>query len=81
MTQVQLEIRVDGGGGEAGEDVAQIAQDWPWTHGAKVMLIVNNMVRMEQRWKSDGGDCSNLEVDSKVRFVTMEPIQSPVWFD
>ena len=53
MTQVQLEIRVDGGGGEAGEDVAQLAQDWPWTHGAKVMLIVIKVVRMEQRWKSD----------------------------
>ena len=49
MTQVQLEIRVDGGGGEAGEDVVQLAQDWPWTHGAKVMLIVIKVVRMEQR--------------------------------
>ena len=53
MTQVQLEIRVDGGGGEAGEDVVQLAQDWPWTHGAKVMMIVIKVVRMEQRWKSD----------------------------
>ena len=47
MTQVQLEIRVDGGGGEAGEVVAQLAQDWPWTHREKVLLIVIKMVRTE----------------------------------
>ena len=37
--QVELEIRVDGGGGEPGEAVVQLAQNWNWTHGVKVAMI------------------------------------------
>ena len=35
-TQIELEIRVDGGGGEWGAEVVDIAQNWNWTHGEKV---------------------------------------------
>ena len=35
-TQIELEIRVDGGGGEGGAEVVDIAQNWNWTHGEKV---------------------------------------------
>ena len=37
--QVELEIRVDGGGGEPGEAVVQLSQNWNWTHGVKVAMI------------------------------------------
>ena len=35
-TQIELEIQVDGGGGELGVEVVDIAQNWNWTHGEKV---------------------------------------------
>ena len=34
--KVELEIKVDGGGGEAGEEVEKIAHQWNWKHGRKV---------------------------------------------
>ena len=37
--QVELEIRVDGGGGEEGEEVKQLAHHWNWTQGAKVITM------------------------------------------
>ena len=38
--QVHLEIRVDGGGGEAGEEVIQLSHQWNWTHGVKVVIMI-----------------------------------------
>ena len=37
--QVELEIKVDGGGGELGEEVIQLAHNWTWTHGVKVCWL------------------------------------------
>ena len=36
ILKVELEIKVDGGGGEAGNEVANIAHQWIWRHGRKV---------------------------------------------
>ena len=38
--QVELEIRVDGGEGEKGEKVRELARNWNWTHGAKVAMEI-----------------------------------------
>ena len=34
--QVELELHVDGGGGEAGDEVVRMANNWIWKHGEKV---------------------------------------------
>ena len=34
--QVELELHVDGGGGEAGDEVVRMADNWIWKHGEKV---------------------------------------------
>ena len=34
--QVELELHVDGGGGEAGDEVVRMANNWTWKHGEKV---------------------------------------------
>ena len=56
--QVHLEIRVDGGGGEAGEEVVQLSHNWNWTHGVKVvmiiMIIVIEMVNKRYRYLTNG---------------------------
>ena len=70
LTQVELEIRVDGGGGEAGEEVIQLAQDWKWTHGAKVVHSGTEWYKVQSGtgWyrvvKSDTAR-SRLEMDSR----------------
>ena len=38
--QVELEIRIDGGGGEKGEKVRELARNWNWSHGAKVAIVI-----------------------------------------
>ena len=43
--QVHLEIRIDGGGGEAGEQVIQLAHKWNWTHGVKVVIMILDRCR------------------------------------
>ena len=34
--KVELELHVDGGGGEAGDEVVRMANNWIWKHGEKV---------------------------------------------
>ena len=51
-TQIELEIRVDGGGGEGGVEVVDIAQNWNWTHGEKVETcehFINSVFVAQQR--------------------------------
>ena len=51
-TQIELEIRVDGGGGEGGAEVVDIAQNWNWTHGEKVETcehFINSAFVAQQR--------------------------------
>ena len=51
-TQIELEIRVDGGGGEGGAEVVDIAQNWNWTHGKKVETcehFINSVFVAQQR--------------------------------
>ena len=45
--QVELELHVDGGGGEAGDEVVRMANNWIWKHGEKVKVKHINLGNMK----------------------------------
>ena len=55
FVKVELEIKVDGGGGAPGNEVTNIAQQWIWNHGRKVKSsslwssVNNEMVKCQLR--------------------------------
>ena len=57
-TQIELEIRVDGDGGEGGAEVVDIAQNWNWTHGGKVETcehFINSVFFLHHKGRDKAG--------------------------
>ena len=43
---------MDGGGGEAGVEVENVAHQWIWKHGRKVALFINSGLLFSVKWSN-----------------------------